>query len=114
MSFPDEWEIVTDSLNASVKGSLDTRKVNVLELMKLASITDLSEISFKVCDEEYIKLLPPLREQVLSTNDADWLLTIYKQLYPSKNISFSLPFAAGVIKYFMEMITLDEVMSVLL
>ena len=39
-------------------------------------------------DEEYIKLLPPLREQVLSANDADWLLIIYKQLYPSKNISF--------------------------
>ena len=39
-------------------------------------------------DEEYIKLLPPLSEQVLSANDADWLLIIYKQLYPSKNISF--------------------------
>ena len=36
LSFPDEWEIVTDNLNASVKGSLkDTGKVNVLELIKL-------------------------------------------------------------------------------
>lgn len=65
--FPDEWQNVTDCLNINAKGSLEeTDKMNVLD----------------------IKLLPPLHEQVLSANDLDQLQTIYKQLYPNKDISF--------------------------
>ena len=54
--------------------------MNVLELMKLATITEFSEVSFNVPDGEYIKLLPPLHEQVLSANDTDWLRSMYKHL----------------------------------
>ena len=51
LSFPDEWQNVTDCLNVDVKGWLkDTDKVNVLKLMKLATctITEFSDLSFKV------------------------------------------------------------------
>ena len=50
LSFPDEWQNVTDSFNADAKGSLkEIDKVNVLKLMKLATctITEFSDLIFQ-------------------------------------------------------------------
>ena len=68
-----------------------TDHADVLSLVRLSTVVDLTSISFEFMQSTYIKPLPPMGEKVLSRVEVSQLQQVYGQLYPRQTTThFSL------------------------
>lgn len=88
LSWPDNTTEFQALLKEEVKGSVgETGNVDVISMMELATVHNLQTISYKKPNRDVLKLIPPLKEKVLSSDDSKKLRSVYEQLYPSRTIS---------------------------
>ena len=87
--FIEEYDVLDFDTKGSVHETEDNiNHTNVMIMMQLSSVANLTSVSYEFLQTSYIKPLPPMREKVFSSMEADELKQIYRQLYPSQTLSF--------------------------
>ena len=87
--FIEEYDLLDFDTKGSVHETEDNiNHTDVMTMMQLSSVANLTSVSYEFLQISYIKPLPPMREKVFSSVEADELKQIYRQLYPSQTLSF--------------------------
>ena len=87
--FIEEYDVLDFDTKGSVHETEDNiNHTDVMTMMQLSSVANLTSVSYEFLQISYIKPLPPMREKVFSSVEADELKQIYRQLYPSQTLSF--------------------------